>query len=81
MWGKIAESFAEWVREGRAGRVAGFVFGVILGVLYLIFGFWDTLVFAAIVFVGYHFGLKSDNREKWLDISAIIRWFSDRRFR
>lgn len=81
MWGKIAESFVEWVREGRVGRSIGFACGIMLGVLYLIFGFWDTLVFAFIVFVGYQLGLKSDNREKWLDISAVIRWFSERRFR
>ncbi|MCI3920186.1 DUF2273 domain-containing protein [Paenibacillus sp. TRM 82003] len=81
MWRRVAESFAEWVGEGRIGRVVGAAAGVFLGFIYLIWGFWDMLAFALIAFTGYVLGLKSDNREKWLDISSITRWFSEKWYR
>jgi CHASE2 domain-containing sensor protein len=81
MWRRVAESFAAWISEGRIGRVVGAAAGVFLGFIYLVWGFWDMLAFALIGFTGYVLGLKSDNREKWLDISAIGRWLSDRWYR
>jgi len=78
MWKTIAESFVAWVGEGRVGRAVGVAAGVLLGFVYLFWGFWDMLAFALIAFAGYVLGLKSDNREKWLDINAITRWLSDR---
>lgn len=81
MWMRIAETFVDWIREGRVGRVVGLGCGLFLGVIYLAWGFWDMLVFALIIAACYALGKKSDNREKWVDINAIMRWFSDRRFR
>jgi len=81
MWKRIAESIAEWATAGRVGRIVGSAAGVLLGFVYLIWGFWDMLAFALIVFAGYTLGLKSDNREKWLDRNAIARWFTDRWYR
>jgi len=78
MWTKLAESILEWARAGRKGRIVGTAIGILLGIVYLFWGFWDMLAFAAIVFAGYVLGLKSDNREKWFDADAIMRWFSDR---
>lgn len=81
MWKKVAESFVDWVGEGRTGRVVGAAAGILLGFIYLIWGFWDMLAFALIGFSGYTLGLKSDNREKWLDRNAITRWFTDKWYR
>ncbi|HZG77503.1 MAG TPA: DUF2273 domain-containing protein [Paenibacillus sp.] len=81
MWKELAESVRAWVLEGRAGRVVGTAAGVVLGFVYLIWGFWDMLAFALIAFAGYTLGLKSDNREKWVDKNAIARWFTDKWYR
>jgi len=81
MWKSLAESILEWVRDGRVGRIVGTAAGVLLGFVYLIWGFWDMLAFALIGFAGYTLGLKSDNREKWVDRNAIARWFTDRWYR
>ena len=78
MWTKLAESILEWARAGRMGRIAGTAAGILLGFVYLFWGFWDMLAFAAIAFAGYVLGLKADNREKWLDFEAVMRWLSDR---
>lgn len=81
MWTKLAESVLEWARAGRAGRIAGTAAGILLGIVYLIWGFWDMLAFALIALTGYVLGLKNDNGEKWLDKNAIVRWFTDRWYR
>jgi len=81
MWRNVLESIIAWISEGRTGRFLGFLSGLGLGIVYLTHGFWDTLIFALIIFVCFLLGKKSDNREKWFDIDAVYRWFSDRRFR
>lgn len=81
MWKKALESFMGWANDGRLGRTVGVAAGILLGFIYLIWGFWDMLAFALIAFAGYTLGLKSDNREKWFDMSAISRWFTDRWYR
>ena len=81
MWKQLAESVLEWARGGRVGRIVGTAAGIVLGFIYLIWGFWDMLAFALIAFAGYTLGLKSDNREKWVDRNAIARWFSDKWYR
>lgn len=78
MWTKLAESILEWAREGRTGRIVGTAAGILLGIVYLFWGFWDMLAFAVIAFAGYVLGLKTDNGEKWFDGNAIMRWFADR---
>ncbi len=35
------------------GSIAGLLIGLLLGFIYLIAGFWNMLVFAAIVFIAY----------------------------
>jgi hypothetical protein len=81
MWKQLAQRIAEWVIDGRIGRVAGTAAGVFFGFIYLIWGFWDTLAFALIVTIGYTLGLKSDYREKWFDVQAVFRWLTDRWYR
>lgn len=78
MWKKLAKSLVDWIGAGRTGRVVGAAAGLLLGFVYLIWGFWDMLAFALICYSGYVLGLKSDNREKWLNMEAISRWFSDK---
>ncbi len=45
---------------------------LVIGFVYLAVGWWDTLVFAAIVYLGYHIGKKHDNREDLRDVLARI---------
>ncbi|WP_199622816.1 DUF2273 domain-containing protein [Paenibacillus alkalitolerans] len=78
MWKLLAERVTEWVGAGRIGRLLGTAAGVVLGFIYLIWGFWDMLAFALIVTIGYTLGLKSDFREKWFDIRSVLRWLTDR---
>ena len=81
MWDQLLRQFIDWVGGGRTGRVIGIIAGIGLGLIYLIWGFWNMLAFALIVLAGFTLGLKSDNREKWFNIEAISRWFQDRWYR
>jgi uncharacterized membrane protein len=58
------------------GKTVGTLAGVILGILYLIFGFWKTLVFVVIVFIGFYIGGRLDKHDDWRDI--IDRFVPDR---
>lgn len=51
------------VWESHGGRIAGVTFGIGLGLIYLICGFWDMLFFALVVFIGYTLGKRKDNAE------------------
>ncbi|GIP32273.1 DUF2273 domain-containing protein [Paenibacillus sp. J2TS4] len=64
--------------ESRPGTVIGTLCGVILGILYLIVGFWDTLIFAFIVFIGYYVGKKIDFKEFRLQAENLWQWLSER---
>ncbi|SET57318.1 DUF2273 domain-containing protein [Paenibacillus sp. NFR01] len=46
--------------ERYAGRITGTAFGAVLGLIYLISGFWDMLFFALVVFIGYTLGKRKD---------------------
>ncbi|MVP00154.1 MULTISPECIES: DUF2273 domain-containing protein [Paenibacillus] len=48
------------------GTIAGAAGGLLLGLVYLIAGFWDMLIFAFIVFLGYYIGKKLDQGEDLL---------------
>ncbi|KAA9007478.1 DUF2273 domain-containing protein [Paenibacillus spiritus] len=52
--------FWKEVWESHGGRIAGVAFGFILGLIYLISGFWDMLFFALVVFIGYTLGRRKD---------------------
>ncbi|OYD09829.1 DUF2273 domain-containing protein [Paludifilum halophilum] len=45
------------------GRMVGIAAGVLLGFIYLIAGFWKTLVFGLFVAVGYGVGKQIDSRD------------------
>lgn len=64
--------------EGHRGKLLGAGFGFLLGLLYLIVGFWDMLIFAFIVFIGYYMGKKLDQGERLLHTDHLWRWLSER---
>jgi len=66
------------LRGEYGGRVTGFVFGVVLAVLYLFVGFWDMLIFAFIVYVGYYVGSRIDRRQGAWDWRPVIAWLTER---
>ncbi|WJH34290.1 DUF2273 domain-containing protein [Paenibacillus aurantius] len=49
--------------EKHTGKCIGAACGVFLGFVYLIWGFWDMLIFAFITYIGYYVGKKLDSRE------------------
>lgn len=54
-----------WEHKGKAfGILAGLLFGCI----YLIVGFWNTLVFIVFVGTGFYIGRKLDQKEDLRDI-------------
>ena len=50
----------------------GTMFGLLLGLLYLLFGFWRMLIVALLVLGGYYLGKKADERERLRDVLARI---------
>lgn len=64
--------------ENHRGKLLGAGCGVILGLLYLIAGFWDMLIFAFIVFIGYYMGKKLDRGEPLLQLDQLWNWLSER---
>lgn len=64
--------------ENHKGKILGAAFGFFLGILYLTVGFWDMLIFAFIVFIGYYMGKKRDQGERLIHIEVLWRWLSER---
>lgn len=64
--------------EHQKGACIGTAGGIVLGFLYLIVGFWDTLIFAFIVFIGYYLGKKLDRGEQLFNVETLLRWLSER---
>ncbi|MCD1260687.1 DUF2273 domain-containing protein [Paenibacillus athensensis] len=60
--------------EQHKGKLIGVAAGLLCGVIYLICGFWDMLVFAGIVLLGYYIGGKLDRRERFLLLEDIWRY-------
>lgn len=64
--------------EKHQGKIIGFSCGIVLGLLYLIVGLWDMLIFAFIVFIGYYVGRKIDRRESLFAFDELRRWMTER---
>jgi uncharacterized membrane protein len=68
------------VWESHGGRITGVAFGIFLGLIYLISGFWDMLFFALVVFIGYTLGNRKDNAQaplfQWQEFAQRLsgRW-------
>ncbi len=60
------------------GVSVGIACGLLLGMVYLIFGFWNMLVFAFIVYAGFFVGYKIDRREPLFSWWEIYRWLNER---
>lgn len=50
------------------GKVLGILVGLLFGCIYLIAGFWKTLVFIVFVGTGFYIGRKLDHKEDLRDI-------------
>lgn len=50
------------------GKVIGVAAGLFFGIIYLLVGFWDTLVFLIFVGTGFYIGRKLDHKENLLEI-------------
>ncbi|MGF9904880.1 DUF2273 domain-containing protein [Brevibacillus porteri] len=57
----------ELMREHK-GKLMGILAGVFFGIIYLLAGFWDTLVFVVFVGTGYYIGRKLDHKEDLREI-------------
>lgn len=64
--------------ENHRGKLIGAASGFFLGILYLIVGFWDMLIFAFIVFIGYYMGKKLDRGQPLLQFESFWRWLTER---
>lgn len=60
------------------GPAIGLISGIVLGIIYLIAGFWDMLVFGFIVYLGYYVGLKLERREVLFPFGELYRFLTDR---
>jgi uncharacterized membrane protein len=64
--------------EHHRGKVVGVTAGLFLGFIYLFFGFWDMLIFAFIVTVGFYIGSKLDRKERFLHLEDIWRYLTQK---
>ncbi|WP_058303720.1 DUF2273 domain-containing protein [Gorillibacterium timonense] len=64
--------------EKHSGKLIGTASGLILGIVYLIAGFWDMLIFAFLVFIGYYVGRKLDRREPLFEREELLQWLTER---
>ncbi|MBP1989040.1 DUF2273 domain-containing protein [Paenibacillus eucommiae] len=64
--------------EQHRGKCIGAAAGVFLGFIYLIWGFWDMLIFAFIVAVGVYIGGKLDRKESILPFEDIWRYLTQK---
>lgn len=61
------------------GRAVGAVAGLLLGILFLFFGFWRTLFLTIIAGVGFLVGKQVDGQDDWKKIVEKIqldRWMN-----
>ncbi|MFF0826930.1 DUF2273 domain-containing protein [Brevibacillus sp. NPDC003359] len=50
------------------GKLMGILAGLFFGIIYLLVGFWDTLVCVVFVGTGYYIGRKLDHKEDLREI-------------
>ncbi|MBD2847296.1 DUF2273 domain-containing protein [Paenibacillus sp. IB182496] len=65
--------------QTHSGRIAGVACALLLGVVYLFFGFWDMLFFALLLWIGYYFGRQRDMQAPPLiPWQRVLDWMNDR---
>jgi uncharacterized membrane protein len=67
----------EWFNNHR-GKAVGVIAGIFFGFIYLIWGLWDMLIFAFIVFIGYYIGKRFDHKEPFNGVENLWNWLTDR---
>jgi uncharacterized membrane protein len=60
------------------GKCIGAAAGIFFGFIYLIWGFWDMLIFAFIVYIGYYIGKRLDHEEPVVSLEHFWHWLTDR---
>jgi uncharacterized membrane protein len=60
------------------GAAIGLMIGIFLGLIYLIVGFWKTLVFCLIALVCVWVGHRIDRQESWMNLEPLSKWLSER---
>lgn len=70
MWREIGQK--------HSGKLIGAGCGLVLGIVYLIAGFWDMLIFAFLVYIGYYVGRKLDRREPLFEREELLQWLTER---
>jgi uncharacterized membrane protein len=60
------------------GTCIGVACGIFFGFVYLIAGFWDMLIFAFIVYIGYYVGKRVDRREPVFGLEELWRRLTER---
>lgn len=58
--------------EEHPGKIIGGIAGLLLGLIFLLVGFWKTIIFLGFVAIGVFFGRKFDNNERFKDILEEI---------
>jgi uncharacterized membrane protein len=74
MW----KSWLQLLNGPSSGKWKGVLIGFIFGILYLLVGFWDMLIFAFIVFVGYHVGSSMDRGQSPFHFRQVLVWLTER---
>lgn len=64
--------------EKHKGKILGIAGGVFLSIMYLIAGFWDMMMCAFLLLVGFYFGQKSDLNEPWFELSKLVDWLKEK---
>ncbi|MDP4096738.1 DUF2273 domain-containing protein [Paenibacillus sp. P96] len=62
------------------GRILGIAGGIGLGIVYLVSGFVDTLIFALLVFIGYTLGKRIDAKlDVFQPLEKLGEWIFNRK--
>lgn len=67
----------EWFTNHK-GKLIGAIVGIFLGFIYLFWGFWDMLIFALIVYIGYYVGNRLDHKQSSDRAEQLWHWLTDR---
>ncbi|MFE5322897.1 DUF2273 domain-containing protein [Paenibacillus sp. NPDC056579] len=74
MWKQLWEQL--W--EKHRGKTIYSVLGLLLGLIYLICGLWDMLIFVLIVYTCYHIGRRVDRGQPAFPVEETFRWLMDK---
>ncbi|WP_028548777.1 DUF2273 domain-containing protein [Paenibacillus sp. UNC451MF] len=74
MWIRLWEQL--WANH--RGKTMLSIIGVLLGIIYLICGLWDMLIFVLIVYTCYHIGKRVDRGEPAVPVEEMWRWLMDK---